>query len=225
MPDVPRSLQSGLTDIAERPSAGGGGIRPPAIASRGWGGGDGGGDNYRAGERLRLAVWVGIAGIIMFFAAISSAMVVRRIGDDWRALDLPNVLYLSTALLLVSSAALEIARRQLRSGTLEKLRFWTFATLLLGLSFLVAQTLGWRDLLGQGISMSSSASGSFFYVLTAAHALHVLGGIGALIYVAARVMMSRPWSNRLAAVDATAIYWHFLGVLWVYLFILLRVLA
>jgi cytochrome c oxidase subunit 3 len=195
------------------------------VAARGWGGDGEGGDGYRAGERLRLAVWVGIAGIVMFFAAISSAMVVRRIGDDWRTLDLPNVLYLSTAILLVSSVALEIARRQLRSGTLEKLRFWTFATLLLGLAFLVAQTLGWRDLLGQGVSMSSSASGSFFYLLTVAHALHVLGGIGALIYVAARVRMARPWSNRLAAVDATAIYWHFLGVLWIYLFILLRVLA
>jgi cytochrome c oxidase subunit 3 len=219
------SAHPALRDVVERTSAGGGGGRPPAQRSRGWGGGDDSGDGYRAGERLRLAVWVGIAGIVMFFAAISSAMVVRRIGDDWRSLDLPSVLYLSTAILLVSSVALEIARRQLRSGTLERLRFWTFATLLLGLGFLVAQTLGWRDLLGQGVSMSTSASGSFFYVLTVAHALHVLGGIGALIYVAARVRMARPWSNRLAAVDATAIYWHFLGVLWVYLFILLRVLA
>ena len=215
-----------LQDVLERPGIGGGGGRPPVVRGRGGGGGDGGGDGgYRAGERIKLAVWVGIAGIVMFFAAISSAMVVRRIGDDWRSLDLPAVLYLSTAILLVSSVAFEIARRQLRSGTLEKLRFWIFATLLLGLSFLVAQMLGWRDLLGQGVSMRSSASGSFFYILTVAHALHVLGGIGALIYVAARVRMPRPWSNRLAAVDATAIYWHFLGVLWVYLFILLRVLA
>ena len=223
---MPVKRQERLHDLVERPSSGGGGGRPPSVRNRGWGGGgpneDGG---YRSGERIRLAVWVGIAGIVMFFAAISSAMVVRRIGDDWRALDLPSVLYLSTAFLLVSSAAIEIARRQLRGGTLEKLRFWTFATLLLGLGFLVAQTLGWRDLLAQGVSLDSSASGSFFYVLTAAHALHVLGGIGALAYVAARVRMARPWANRLAAVDATAIYWHFLGVLWVYLFILLRVLA
>ena len=214
-----------LRDVLERPSAGGGAGRPPAPTNRGGGGGEGGGDGYRSGERLRLAVWVGIAGIVMFFAAISSAMVVRRIGDDWRSLDLPTVLYLSTGILLVSSVALEIARRQLRSGTLDRLRFWTFATLVLGLAFLVAQTLGWRDLLGQGISMQNSASGSFFYLLTVAHALHVLGGIGALVYVAARVQMARPWATRLAAVDATAIYWHFLGVLWVYLFILLRVLA
>src|SRR5690606_2429710 len=110
-------------------------------------------------------------------------------------------------------------------GTLDRLRFWTFITLLLGLAFLIAQTLGWRDLLGQGIFIHNSASGSFFYLLTIAHALHVLGGIGALIYVTARARMARPWATRLAAVDATAIYWHFLGVLWMYLFILLRVLA
>ena len=220
---MPRDIQ--LRDIVERPSVGGGGARPPVERSRGWGGDDGGGDSYRAGERLRLAVWVGIAGMVMFFAAISSAMVVRRIGDDWRALDLPNILYLSTAFLLISSAAFELARHQLRSGTLEKLRTWTLVTLLLGLGFLIAQVLGWRDLLAQGVSMSNSASGSFFYLLTIAHALHVVGGIGALLYVAARVRMARPWSNRLAAVDAAAIYWHFLGVLWVYLFILLRVLA
>ena len=215
-----------LHDVLERPSVGGGGGRPPAARTRGWGGAGGEGDGgYRAGERLRLAVWVGIAGIVMFFAAISSALVVRRIGDDWRSLDLPSVLYLSTGFLLVSSVALEIARRQLRDGTLDRLRFWTFATLLLGLGFLVAQVLGWRDLARQGVSMSTSASGSFFYILTVAHALHVLGGVGALVYVAARVRMERPWANRLAAVDATAIYWHFLGVLWVYLFILLGVLA
>ncbi|MEZ5367482.1 MAG: cytochrome c oxidase subunit 3 [Bryobacterales bacterium] len=221
-----RHTQGVLRDVAERPAVGGGGGRPPTKTARGWGGGDSNNDGgYRAGERLRLAVWVGIAGIVMFFAAISSAMVVRRIGDDWLALDLPAVLYLSTAILLFSSVALEIARRQLRNGTLDKLRTWTFATLVLGLAFLVAQTLGWRDLLAQGVSMSNSASGSFFYILTAAHALHVLGGIGALIYLAARARMARPWANRLAAVDATAIYWHFLGVLWVYLFILLGVLA
>jgi len=215
-----------VCDVLERPSAGGGGGRPPVKPRRRWGGGGGDGDGgYRAGERLRLAVWVGIAGIVMFFAAISSAMVVRRIGEDWRSLELPDALYLSTAFLLVSSVAFELARKQLRSGTLQKLRFWTFATLMLGLGFLVAQTLGWRDLIAQGISMRTSASGSFFYILTVAHALHVIGGIGALCYVAARVQMARPWSTRLAAVDATAIYWHFLGVLWVYLFILLRVLA
>ena len=217
--------QPHLRDVLERPSVGGGAGRPPSPTARGWGGGDGGGDGYRSGERLRLAVWVGIAGIVMFFAAISSAMVVRRIGDDWRGLDLPEILYLSTALLLVSSVALEIARRQLRTGTLERLQLWTFATLLLGLGFLVAQSLGWRDLLGQGISMQNSASGSFFYLLTVAHALHVVGGVAALFYVAARTRMARPWATRLAAVDATAIYWHFMGVLWVYLFILLRVLA
>jgi cytochrome c oxidase subunit 3 len=214
-----------LRDVVERPSVGGGGARPPAERARGWGGDESGGDAYRAGERLRLAVWVGIAGIVMFFAAISSAMVVRRVGDDWRALDVPNVFYLSTALLLVSSVAFEVARLQLRSGTLDKLRSWTLATLLLGLGFLVAQVLGWRGLLAQGISMSNSASGSFFYLLTVAHALHVVGGIGALAYVAARTRMAQPWPNRLPAIDAAAIYWHFLGVLWLYLFILLRVLA
>ncbi len=215
-----------MYDVLERPSSGGGGGRPPAVRRPGWGGGDGGGEGgYRSGERIRLAVWVGIAGIVMFFAAISSAMVVRRIGDDWRSLELPAALLLSTALLLAASGAFELARRQLRHGTLGRLRFWTLATLALGLGFLVAQLAGWRDLLAQGVSMQSSASGSFFYILTVAHALHVLGGIGALIYVAARLQTARPWPNRKPAFDATAIYWHFLGALWVYLYILLRVLA
>ncbi|MEZ5363684.1 MAG: hypothetical protein R2748_15410 [Bryobacterales bacterium] len=82
---------------------------PSQKTARGWGGGDSNNDGgYRAGERLRLAVWVGIAGIVMFFAAISSAMVVRRIGDDWLALDLPAVPEPSTAILLFSSVAPEI---------------------------------------------------------------------------------------------------------------------
>jgi cytochrome c oxidase subunit III len=206
------------------PRRGGGGGRPPA--GRGWGGGGDESpldDGYRTAERLRLAVWIGIAGIVMFFAAISSALVVRRAGEDWRTLDLPGVLFLSTALLVASSGAFEAARRQLRGGTLERLRGWIAATVALGLGFLVAQWLGWSELAAQGVGMASNPSGSFFFLLTIAHALHVAGGLAALGYVAARVWSDRPWPHRLAVVDAAAVYWHFMDVLWIYLFILLAV--
>ncbi len=197
-----------------RPSTGGGGRFPPPLEPRGWGGGDFGGDGYRSEERYKLAVWIGIGGIIMFFASITSAMIVRRAGEDWRSIDLPYALWYSTAALLASSLTFELARRQLRRGTVAALRIWTTATAALGVAFLCAQYAGWLDLLGQGIAVNGRISGSFFYLFTAAHGAHVVGGLVVLAYITVRVWRTKIWPTRKPAIEAAAIYWHFMDVLW-----------
>jgi len=171
------------------------------------------------------AIWVGIAAISMSFAAFTSVLIVRQgASSDWRHIAMPSVLYLSTTLLLASSAALEVARRKIagymggRAASSVGPFMWLYLTLSLGLLFVVGQYVAWLQLRSQGLYLATNPNSSFFYVLTALHALHVLGGLGGL--VRAMVKLSQATLRR-STLDATAYYWHFMGVLWVYLFLLL----
>ena len=210
---------------ADIPDAGSGGFGSPPPVTRGWGGGDSGGDGFHSEQRYKLAVWVGIAGIVMFFAAISSAMVVSSVREDWRRIDLPPVLWLSSALLLGSSLTFEAARRAVRRRGAKDVRMWVLFTALLGIGFLFAQLSGWSQMLAQGVVLRGQPSGAFFYLLTAAHGLHIMGGICALGYIVTRVSIRRPWPRPKAVVEAAALYWHFMGALWLYIVGLLAYLG
>jgi cytochrome c oxidase subunit III len=135
------------------------------------------------------------------------------------------VLYVSTLMLLVSSATLESARRVLGSGAavnsegMRQASVWVMTTLLLGLAFCVGQFCAWHELRAEGIYLATNPNSSFFYLLTFLHALHVLVGILVLLYLAGRLMASQTTFRR-NLFDNTAIYWHFMSVLWVYLFLL-----
>ncbi|MDA0204327.1 MAG: cytochrome c oxidase subunit 3 [Acidobacteria bacterium] len=206
-------------------SAGSGGFGSPPPDTRGWGGGDSGGDGFHSEQRYKLAVWVGIAGIVMFFAAISSAMVVSSVREDWRHITLPPVLWLSSGALLLSSLTFEAAKRAVRRRGAKDVRKWMLFTALLGVGFLIGQFSGWSQMLSQGVVLRGQPSGAFFYLLTAAHGLHVLGGLGVLGYVVMRVSIRRPWPRPKAVVEAAALYWHFIGVLWLYIVVLLLYLG
>lgn len=170
-------------------------------------------------------IWVVLASITMSFAAFTSALIVRQgSAADWRHLTLPGILYLNTVVLLASSVALEVARRQvgafmggLRPQVTSPTR-WLYITLFLGLLFVAGQYLAWLQLRSQGLYLATNPNSSFFYVLTAMHALHVSGGLGGLVRVIHRLNKSVLWKSTL---DATAHYWHFMDVLWVYLLLLL----
>jgi cytochrome c oxidase subunit 3 len=171
------------------------------------------------------AIWVGIAAISMSFAAFTSALIVRQGASmDWRHLTLPSILYVSTPVLLLSSATLEIARRRVaafmggRENSVESPTRWLYVTLCLGLLFVVGQYMAWLQLRSQGLYLATNPNSSFFYVFTAMHALHVLGGLAGLLRVVRK--LSRRVLRR-STLDATSYYWHFMGVLWLYLFFLL----
>src|SRR5882762_2302609 len=170
-------------------------------------------------------IWVVLAAISMSFAAYTSALIVRQGSAlDWRHFSLPPVLYLNTLVIFASSITLEISRRRIRSfmggvrdQTARPAR-WLYITLFLGLLFVAGQTFAWLQLRRQGFGLATNVSYSFFYVLTVAHALHVLGGLAGL----ARVMVKlQHFTLRRSTLDATSRYWHFIGVLWLYLLFLL----
>ena len=170
-------------------------------------------------------IWVVLASITMTFLAFTSALVVRQgSASDWRHLTLPAVLYFNTVVLLASSLTLELARRQvdafmggLRTEAKSPTR-WLYVTLFLGLLFVAGQYAAWLQLRSQGLFLATNPNSSFFYVLTAMHALHVSGGLGGLVRVIYRLNKS---VLRKSTLDATSTYWHFMGGLWVYLLLLL----
>ena len=183
-----------------------------------------------ASERARAAlppvpaqtgVVAGIAAITMTFAAFTSALVMRKGGgSDWVHFHLPPLLFANTAVLLASSGALELARRRLRQGT-PGATAWLATTLALGLLFVAGQLAAWRDLAAQGVFLATGPSSAFFYVLTAAHGAHLLGGVTALAYLRYRVR--RAAVAPLGAFGAVATYWHFMDGLWLYLLCILAV--
>jgi len=177
----------------------------------------------------RTGVWIAIATISMSFAAYTSALLVRQgTTPDWQQFRLPPVLYLNTLVLLASSATFVLGRRRLvagpavgGSGVLAAPGGgWLVLTLGLGLLFLAGQFLAWRDLARQGLYLASTPGSSFFYVFTALHALHLAGGIAALGYVLWRLGRT-PAVPPVTAAGATALYWHFMDVLWLYLLLVL----
>lgn len=222
--------------VEERLHSGGGSGAPPRAEG-------GGGDqrpNFSFGDRLRrnrIGMAVALAPILMVFVAFTSAYIFRQgLGEDWRAMQLPSILWINTVILVASSLTLELARRGLaRRAALAQVPSvpgvapvetssapWLPITLVLGLGFLAGQWMAWGQLARQGVFISSNPSSSFFYLMTGAHALHLVGGVLALFYASATAVLAQAWERRRMVVDVTSWYWHFMAALWIYIFALLQ---
>ena len=220
-------------DLEVLPRDGGGAGSPPSARppeGRG-GGGDGsnsGGEDSRPQRRdgrgrvYYTGIWLALAGILMFFMALVSAYIVRKgTSNDWRIVaPLPRIVWLNTALLLLSSMALEAAHRAWERADAKAFRSWWAAGTALGVLFLGGQWMAWREWAAAGVYLATNPSSSFFYLFTAAHGLHIVGGLAALIFV-----MTRSWNRLLAsggtAAEVAGIYWHFMDGLWVFLLLVL----
>ncbi|MBI3209727.1 MAG: cytochrome c oxidase subunit 3 [Candidatus Solibacter usitatus] len=178
--------------------------------------------NVAAAGARRRASFTGLyaffATMIMFFGAFTSAMVVRRgASKDWQGVPTPNLLWINTGVLALSSVVAERARRDLQNGNRRLFNtLWAAATVL-GACFVAGQIIVWRDLQQAGVYINSHSGGAFFYVGTVAHAAHLAGGWIAMVYLLVRAFSLQLGPGRRTAVDITTLYWHFLGVLWLYL--------
>jgi cytochrome c oxidase subunit 3 len=158
--------------------------------------------------------------IFAFFAALVAAYIWRsRTPPYWDPLEIPKVLWLSTGLILVSSATFEAARRLYAVGQWRLASRFLLLTATIGAAFVASQLTAWRRLMQQGAYLMENPHGSFFYLFTGLHAAHLLGGMVALFYV----VLGRNRSREL--VDVVGYYWHFLTVLWLVLFSVLLTIS
>jgi cytochrome c oxidase subunit 3 len=183
-------------------------------------GGDGPGGSGSVPQRTYITgMTVGLGGILMFFMALVSAYIVRKDipNSGWHPLAVPRILWLNTGVLIASSFTLSHARKLFKSNDQQGFRHWWSVTTILGVFFLVGQIIAWQQLRAAGLFLATNPSSSFFYVFTAAHGLHLLGGVLALTWI-----LFRP-THRLTqgtAIEVAAMYWHFMDGLWVFLFLL-----
>jgi cytochrome c oxidase subunit 3 len=203
-------------------SGGGGGKGPPAGGDDG---GDGGGKRRGpqspSSRRYTTAIILGILSIVMFFMAMASAFIfLRATSTRWVPLHLPSIIWFNTLVLLLSSGAMELARRRLALAHIRQFhRLWSVATAL-GILFLLGQLAAWRQFVLAGFYVATNQASSFFYIFTGLHGLHLLGGICALLYVSFRKFEKAKVSRSLAA-EVASHYWHFMDGLWLFLLALL----
>jgi cytochrome c oxidase subunit 3 len=213
--------------VVEDIGHGGGGKPPERDEHRGGGGDDGSfrprrpSPSQSGQRRYQTAILLGMVSICMFFMALSAAFLVRKTGKDWVNFKLPSIIWVNTILLLTSSLTIDLARRRLALNDLVGFKTMWRATTALGVAFVVGQVVAWRDLVQMGFYVGSNPSSSFFYVFTAAHAAHLIGGILALFYVLFRDFRKTARLSLPVAAEVTSYYWHFMDGLWLFLVALL----
>jgi cytochrome c oxidase subunit 3 len=190
-----------------------------------WSDGDGGDDRGPEPERTpppegyRIAIRLVIISITVLFLALTSAYIFNRAKNQ--PIVMPRVLWLSTALIITSSMTMEIARRALRRRLEGRFKIWIGVTMVLGLGFLSAQLVAWNHLIDSGFYLNKNFRSGYAYIFTALHGVHLIGGLIALAHLVLRAQAKWTAVRRRVIVDVTALYWHFLDGLWVYLLALL----
>lgn len=211
-----------VTERSNDRAADGGGA-----GDHGKGGGGGGGRLQIEPERTpppegyRIGMWLAIVSATILFVSLNVLYVYNNAGR--RSIIMPRVLWVSTGLIILSSLTVEFSRRALRQRREERFRLLIYVTFGLGLAFLIAQLMAWQGLQAAGFYLNRNFRSSFAYIFTALHGLHLVGGLGGLLYLLVRSPVTWTRIRRRVSVDVTAIYWHFLSGLWLYLWVLIFV--
>lgn len=167
----------------------------------------------------KFAMYLGLASLVMMFAALSSAYIVRQGAGNWLEFRLPNMFYVSTVLILLSSLSLRTALQSFKSNKESKYKTALVLTFILGVGFLITQYFGWMEMYGNGIDLKGNPAGSFVYAITFLHAFHVFGGVAILIVALYHAFGLKfdITDTRILRLEITSIYWHFVDILWIYL--------
>jgi cytochrome c oxidase subunit 3 len=169
----------------------------------------------------KFTLWVGIGSLLMMFAGLTSAYIVKRNQANWQTFDLPQLFWYSTAVIVLSSVTFLLAEKAFKQREMSKYRSLLSATVILGVLFIILQSLGFQQLSAKGITLQANVSYSFLYVIVGLHAAHVLGGLIALVLLFAKAFSKKTRNYNSVPVELVSTYWHFVDVLWIYLLIFL----
>ena len=172
----------------------------------------------------KFALWLFLVSVCMLFAAFTSAFIVKKGESNWVEFPLPNILWVTTGIILLSSITMQLAYFAAKKDELEKLKITLFITFILGVAFLVGQYMAWEELYKEGIYFGGShshPSGSYLYVFTGLHAVHLISGIIFLFVMLIYSFKYKIHSKKMVSIEMCATYWHFLDALWIYLVVFL----
>jgi len=169
----------------------------------------------------KFAMWLFIVSVVMIFAALTSAYIVRQAEGNWLIFELPQLFWVNTGVILVSSMTMHWAYLSAKRDNLESVKIAAIITTIMGVAFLAGQYLAWGDLVDNRVHFVGNPSGSFVYVLSGLHGLHIVGGVAFLVILLNSTLKYKVHSKNLNQIEMCATYWHFLDGLWLYLFIFL----
>jgi cytochrome c oxidase subunit 3 len=170
----------------------------------------------------KFSMWLFLISVVMIFASLTSGYIVRKAEGNWVDFELPPIFWLTSAILLVSSVTHHLAFINAKRDNLPQVKGWMVVTTLLGLAFLVTQWYSWVYLVGINVYFSgNNVAGSFLYVLTGLHALHVISAILFVLVVTWQTFRYKVHSKNILSIELCTTYWHFLDALWLYLFVFL----
>ena len=170
---------------------------------------------------LKFTLWIGLASIVMMFAGFSSAYIVKSNQTNWLSFEIPLIFWYSTAVIMISSVTMLLCKKAFREREMKQYKRWLAVTTLLGIAFVFLQYEGFQFLWASGITLTRNVSFSFLYIIVGLHAVHVMGGIVALVVMYLRSMSVHRKSYSPVPVDMMNTYWHFVDFLWLYLLIFL----
>ncbi len=169
-------------------------------------------------------MWVGIVGMVMLFAGMTSAYIVRQAEGNWLYFDLPDTFYVSTVVIVISSLTMMGAQYAIKKDNTNLTTLMLIGTLILGFVFTMLQFKAWGELVDMGVFFAgreSNASGSFLYALSGLHLAHLAGGLFALIFTSVKSILKKYSAEDHVGIGVAATYWHFLDILWIYLLLFL----
>lgn len=167
----------------------------------------------------KFTMWIAIGSIIMMFAGLTSAYIVKSSQANWVEVQTPGIFWYSTAVIIISSITIQAALRAFKQRSMKEFRILFLITLLLGIVFVFLQWKGFEYLWNHGVRFEGAGAGQFLYIIFGLHALHVLGGIIALMVIAGKQFFSKTRSYNATPIEVMSTYWHFVDVLWLYLLV------
>ncbi len=176
----------------------------------------------RAVNPKKFMMWLFIGSIAMLFAALTSAYIVKQGEGNWLKYDLPEVFWITSAVIVLSSVFMQLAYISAKRDNITSIKVYLSITTLMGIAFLGGQYVSWIELVNQDVFFVGNPSGSFLYVLTGMHAVHLISGIIFLAIVLVAAFRYKIHSRNLTRIEILTTYWHFLGGLWLYLFLFLK---
>jgi len=167
----------------------------------------------------KFTLWVAIGSIIMMFAGLTSAYIVKREQPNWTSFEMPQIFWYSTLVMLVSSLTIQLALKSFKEREMGRYRALVVTTFVLGALFVWMQWKGFNQIWDSGVTLKGAGAGQFLYIIFGLHALHVVGGVVGLILLFMRAFNRKYRSYNSVPIEIAGTYWHFVDLLWLYLFV------